>query len=249
MAGTEIDDATLMAFADGELDAASAARVAEAVAGDPDAAARVELFRRTRAVLSAAAGMRPAGPVPEALLARVQATLAEARARAAPEVVPLRPKRGPAAWGMALAASLALAVGVAGGFRIARGPAGDAAPGLSLAALGGRDVAAALARLPSGARTAIPGGEMAAVASFRSSAGETCREVEIDPEAGNTVVAVACHTGRGWDLRLAVAAAAAEGGYAPASSLEVLDAYLASTEAGAPLSLEEEAAALAALSR
>lgn len=48
-----LDDATLMAFADGMLDSAEAARVRARIATDRQAQARVALFRGTRALLGA----------------------------------------------------------------------------------------------------------------------------------------------------------------------------------------------------
>lgn len=255
MTGSEFDDATLMAFADGELDPALAARVAAVVAQAPAAAARVALFRDTRAVLRAAAA-RPLDPVPDALMARVRATLDSAGAAtpAPARVVPLaahRPRRIPA---MALAAGLALAVGVAGGFLLARGPGTPVGPGTGtpvpvLAALGAADVAAALSSAPSGEVRAVAAGELVPVATFLSGIGETCREFTLAGATGDSVTAVACHGGNGWDLRLAMVAATAGDGYAPASAPEVLDSYFAATEAGAPLSPEDEAAALAGLKR
>lgn len=63
------------------------------------------------------------------------------------------------------------------------------------------------------------------------------------------MVSVACHDGRGWQRRLSNAATAAAGdtGYAPAASLKALEACLTATNAGTPLSVDKEAAALSAL--
>jgi anti-sigma factor RsiW len=259
MTGPEFDDATLMAFADGELAPALAARVAAAVAQDPAAAARVALFRDTRTVLRAAAA-RPLDPVPDALMARVRATLDSAGpATPAPaRVVPLAAHRPSRVAATALAASLALAIGAAGGFLLARGPSAPAkqaaGPGAGtpiplLAALGAADVAAALSSAPSGELRTVAAGELVPVATFLSGTGETCREFTLAGADGDTVTAVACHGGDGWDLRLAMVAEAAGAGYAPASAPEVLDHYFAMTAAGAPLSPEDEAAALARLAR
>ena len=44
-------DETLMAYADGELDAAAAARVAAAAEHDPNVRARIDSFRRSREVV------------------------------------------------------------------------------------------------------------------------------------------------------------------------------------------------------
>lgn len=251
MTGSEFDDATLMAFADGELDPALAARVAAVVAQDPAAAARVALFRDTRAVLRAAAA-RPLDPLPDALMARVRATLGNAgTAMEKPAaVVPLAPNWPNRA--LALAASLALAIGAAGGFLLARGPGGPDGPGGGaavpvLAALGAAEVAAALSAVPSGEVRAVTAGELVLVATFRAGTGETCREFTLTDAGGETVTAVSCHHGAGWDLRLAMVTDGAGVGYAPASAPAVLDTYLAATEAGAPLSPADEAAALADL--
>jgi hypothetical protein len=116
-----------------------------------------------------------------------------------------------------------------------------------LAVLDRPDVAAALSQLASGDSRELPGaGRLTAIASFRDQAGSFCREVEHDALSGDTLVAVACRDGGRWAVRLAVAAGPAEG-FAPASSLETLDAWLAATGAGAPLAAADEAAALAGL--
>jgi hypothetical protein len=60
-------------------------------------------------------------------------------------------------------------------------------------------------------------------------------------------VAVACHGGGAWDVPFTVAAGQADGGYAPASSLEALDAYLAAVGAGPPLEPAAEREALSAV--
>ena len=49
-----IDDETLMAYADGALDAVAAARVAARASGDRDTAARIAMFRQTGAMARAA---------------------------------------------------------------------------------------------------------------------------------------------------------------------------------------------------
>jgi len=76
MTGHDFSDETLMAYADGALDAETARRVAEAAARDAAVARRIALFRDTGALLAQARAARAAPPVPGALMARARAALA-----------------------------------------------------------------------------------------------------------------------------------------------------------------------------
>lgn len=250
------DDAVLMAFADGELDAAAAAAVAAAAAADPSVAARVAMFRQTRTLAQAAL---PAEPVPDALAARIRA-LAAGAAPADPDpasgtpasgtVVPLRPRAAappPAAWRpAALAASLALAVGLGAGWLAGRqgntgGPAGADVAAIDAA------LSRALDTLPAGGTAPGAGGAtVRVIASFAGGDGAFCREAEVEGAAQVRVV-VACRAGDGWALRLATVSPAAGGGFLPAGSAEAVEAWIAATGAGPVLSPEDEAAALARL--
>jgi hypothetical protein len=243
----EFGDETLMAYADGELDAETARAVEAAAATDAELAQRIAVFSRTRDILGELARARPLEPLSPALGARVEEALRAARPAQSETVVPF-PRRtvaAPAYRPMAAAAALALAVGVAGGFLVSQAMGARETGGLSIAALDVPGIPDALDTLPSGERVAIADGEVAAIASFLNADGELCREFEFDRTGRDTVVSVACRTAEGWDPRLAIVAPAAdETGYAPASSLETLDAYLGAIGAGAPLTPEEEAAAL-----
>ncbi|MCL7465109.1 hypothetical protein [Phaeovulum sp. NW3] len=264
-------DDLLMAYADGVLDDATARDVEAAMAADPDIAAQVAMFARTAELLRADAA-RPAPPVPDALRARIEATLAAARQtpgaaaapaptsagatilpflrRAAPAAAARPAAARPAAARLALAASIALAVGLGAGFWAGQtGKPQGVTGGLRIAALDSPDLPATLASLPSGQVATLPNGDrIAAIASFRNGAGEFCREFEQDGVDGRTLVSVACHGGADWDIRLAIAAPRADAqSYAPASSLETLDAFMAATEAGAPMPPDEEQDALDAL--
>jgi hypothetical protein len=260
-----MDDETLMAYADGELDPATAAQVAAAAATDRDVAARIEMFRRTRAALAA---HRSAPPLPDAMAERLAerirsaaapvvapAAVATAEPAAAPSgatVVPL-PAHRPLVWPVALAASLALAVGLGTGLQL--GAPGEApVRGAAVTALDAPGLPEALATLPAGDRTTLPDGtELAMVASFRGPDGALCREFETVRADADTLVSVACHDGSGtgpaWDVRFALAAAPDSGGYAPASSIEALEVWLDVAGMGESLTLEDEAAALAGLGR
>ncbi len=57
---TRLDDETLNAYADGELEADERARVEGALAGDPDARSRLEAIRRVSLLGRAAAALFPA---------------------------------------------------------------------------------------------------------------------------------------------------------------------------------------------
>jgi anti-sigma factor RsiW len=242
-------DEELMAYADGELAEDRAAELDLALAGDDALAARLALFVDTRAM--SAEALRPMldDPVPAHLVQRVRdLAAADAAAAQATNVVafPARSAARPI-WQLPVAASIALAIGLGAGLML-QGPGGTDAP---LQVAGNLDPALteALETLASGASLTLPdGARVEAIATFRSEDDALCREFEHDQTSGTTVVSVACHDGQGWQTRLAIAAAAAdETGYAPASSMEALDAYLTATNAGAPLSVDDEAAALSAL--
>jgi hypothetical protein len=235
-----MDDEMLMAFADSELDGEAAAVVAAAVAADPALAARLAAFRHSRAAVAAAFGALPKAPVPDPIADRIRALAAEAAAPS--NVVALPQRRTIPIWQLPIAASIALVAGLTAGHLLLP------APGTTTALLDDPEVASALTKLPSGARMVLDNGaQVALIATFENGDRVICREFEFDQPDGVTTVAVACRTEAAeaaWDLRLAIAADAGAEGYAPASSLEALDAWLVATGAGAPLSAEEEAAAL-----
>lgn len=250
-----ITDEMLMAYADGELDAEAAARVEAAMATDDSLGARMARMAEARAAVRRAYQVAP--PVPAALEARVREMIAakvaaDRQAQAAPpaasNVVDLASRRRVVPfWQLPAAAMLALAVGAGSAWLAA--PEGGGAAGLQMAGLEDPGLRAALASLPSGETARLEGGgRFVAIASFRDSEDRLCREFEHDQADGRTLVAVACRDAADWDLRFAIAAAGVDPeGYAPASSLEALDAYLTATGAGAPLSAADEAAALQAL--
>ncbi|MCF3642100.1 anti-sigma factor [Rhizobium sp. TRM95111] len=263
MSEPRLDDEMLMAFADGELDDDAMAKVEEAMAADPAIAERVALFMESRTV--AADHLKPLAdePVPDALLAAVRDMAAraarEAPARSAPSAdnVLTFPKRqaqrafsGTSAyrWGMGLAASLAILLAGAGGYLLG-GLAGEAGTPTELAVLGDPVLRTALDTLPSGSEVTLSGDAGAArlVSSFRDKAGALCREFELKRATGGNTVSIACRTGEAWRTHLVVSLPGGEGGYAPASSVAAVDAWIEATEAGSPLAAEEEKTALATL--
>jgi len=135
----DLDDATLVAFVDGELPAAQRAAVADALAQDPGVATRVELLRRSAVSLRRAYQSVLDEPVPMRLIRAVSEhrTREFARRRmAASWTGRLAGWLGFSSWrGLALvaaAAAIALAIGAsfdggdAGGYRMAG--TGDTGP-------------------------------------------------------------------------------------------------------------------------
>ena len=244
-------DETLMAYADGELDAETARAIDLAAQSDEGIAKRIAMFSRTRDLLGDVARARPLEPLSPDLETRVAALLRDKGEEKDPEtVVPFRPRTpvAPAFRPLAAAAALAFAVGIVGGFVVSQAMGDREQGGLQFASLETPQLSDALDAVPSGQRVTMDLGEFSAIASFLNADGEICREFEYDRMELDTVVSVACRTETGWQPRLAVVASGSDDtGYAPASSLETLDAYLMAIGAGAPMSAEEEAEALLAL--
>jgi hypothetical protein len=241
---TEFDDATLMAYADGALEPEETRRVAEAAAADPAIAARIDMFRETGALLGALGAARPEAPLPDDLARKVEQTLADARHD--DTVVPLR-RPNPGWRPAALAASVALIVGAVGGIVASLSLRGPESAASSLALLDAPGIGDALDSLPAGSRGAAGDGEVVIVSSFLTDAGTFCREFEFDRAGGGSIVSVACREDGAWAARFAVVTQGADApGYAPASALATLDAFLVTIGAGQPLSAEEEAARLSA---
>lgn len=245
-------DEILMAYVDGELSPDEAARVAADVARDPAIAARVRALDASRAAVVAAF---PLEPVPDDLVARIRAVAVAARtvesAEATDETFARRtarsnvlpfavPKRVPF-WQLPVAAGIALVAGLS--FALLRQDgAATVVTGFGLLETAG--LADALGSVPSGEEVAVIGGQLSVIASFEAGDGVLCREFELDEPGGRTVVSVACRDGGEWDMRFAVAAQADDSGYAPASSLDSLEAWLVAIDAGPPMDPENEAAVL-----
>lgn len=225
----------IAAWVDGELEPEAARRIGAIVVSDPEARVAAQRVEATNRALRAAFADTLAAPVPAALTAAV---LAE------PGKVAMltRPARR-VVWGpAALAASVALAVGVGLGALVpgSGGPAGVAV------AVGpaGPLVAAALEGSPGGAEA--PGG-LRPLASFRIADGRICREFE----TAEAAVGLACRGEAGWTVALMAAPpepAAARGGYVTAGAVfaDAVGAALDALDAGPALSPDEEAAAIAA---
>lgn len=228
----QIDDETLMALADGELDRAEAARISEAIADDPEAQARLRRFAETRPRLKALAAEGPARQADDALIARIRAAGVAPQAPAALAPPPAaNANRAP--WAAVAAALTAAVVGL-GWWQM-----GDAPDGLPRAEV------AALDSLRSGQATVLEDGrDLTVIASYRTAEGAFCREYETARDASLTVT-VACREGGDWQRQFASDMVATDS-YVPASGdIAALDDWLADTGAGDPMTPEDEAAALA----
>jgi hypothetical protein len=209
-----IDDDTLQAYVDGELDASSAARIDAALAYDAVLARRVQQAREVRAQLRAAFDPVLDEAIPAHLSALLQSPSAPAAAPAAPHALPVRGRgigtarhRATRRWlvpGAALAASVALlAVGLWWWQ-----PAGDL-----IRTQGGQSFAAgALTRaldetLASEPKAHAP---VAIGLSFRSTDGRICRTFVLRTPPARA--GLACHGDAGWALPVLSTVAPTEGG-------------------------------------
>jgi anti-sigma factor RsiW len=251
----EFDDETLMAFADGEADAVTRARIMRVMAGDPDIAARVEMFRASRARVSGALKPLFDETVPPALKMSVEAMIerdVEARAQKAAvgnKVVSLHAQRAKrksllaAPWFAPLAACIVLSVGAAAGYAV--GVKMPAQYETDFASIRDPAIMQALYDTPSGKQIDLPasGRTLEPVLSFQLEDGTLCREFKLRELNSKGVISIACLESNRWQTHLVMAATRPEEGYVPAGSAETIDAYLASIHAGSPLdgTAEEEA--------
>ncbi|WP_163878304.1 anti-sigma factor family protein [Rhizobium laguerreae] len=241
MSKKDFDDETLMAFADGELDETQSRALEEALASNEALCERLAVFLDSRQLVGDALKPLIDEPVPEALLASVHRMADEVRHQKPQDnVVSFRPKQQQQTmrrWLVPVAASLVAIVTGVVGFALGRiNPS---------ASNSGAEIAAVLDREVSGRDVTLSSPEtvLHVVASFRDERGELCREYELKQPKSSTLT-VACRQNGAWATRLALTSAKADG-YVPASSQETIDAYLASIQAGEPLSPEEEREVLA----
>lgn len=245
---TRPDDETLMAFADGALDAERHAEVARYLETDAEARALVEDFRRSAELVRGAFDEALAMPPNDRLVDLIRSgptsgvTSGAAVSDAASPVLSLDgrrktrlPSRGwqPAA----LAASLALVVGAGLGWFAGGGGGGDGGDRAAFqVAIGNVPGSSELGRLletrPSYSETFVGAGEarrrLVVVATFRDRASRPCREFEVtaaDQDQRPLGIGVACREPSGvWDVEgLAqpiVAEVASNGAMKPASGMQ-----------------------------
>lgn len=227
-----IDDATLMAYADGELDAAARAEVEAAIAADPTLQARMAAHRELRATVAGTYAGVTDEPVPDRLTTMLQPRAEVVDFATARERREAQPAPWP--WRQWAAIAATLVVGVLAGRMIElRSPA--------IIARDGEFVAQGKLADALDTELASAGGTVGL--SFRNRAGDYCRTF-----SGEGLAGVACRDDGGWGVRTAVTAApSAAGDYRMAGSgtpPEVLRSVEAMID-GEPLDAAAEAAARA----
>ena len=233
-------DETLMAYADGELEADQRAEIAAAIASDPELARAVERHRALAARVRADYGDIASEPVPDrlsALLGQVRpATVTHLAARREASAAPTRRWRT-VQWALAASVVVALFVGVLMLHE----------PTAPYASVDGRLVARGkLDRALTTELAALPGGSDVNIGiSFRDREGRFCRTFHLQQDA--PVAGLACFGDAQWELAVLADAPAQEAGMrtAAAMPLEVLQAVDAAID-GEPLDAQAELAARAA---
>jgi anti-sigma factor RsiW len=207
-----IDDDILMAFADGELDEVSRARVERAVAEDPALRARLAQQRKLRATLAAFYGPTAEEAVPERLRAMLETNVVAFPAAKARQARPIWQSLAALAatllLGLALGRTLLMPaggpVGIENGTMVAQGPLAAAL-----------DTQLASAQAP-GAATRIG-------TSFAAADGRLCRTFD-----GAAMAGVACRGEQGWQLMMTSAGSGGpRGDYRQAGSVNPLVAQAA----------------------
>jgi hypothetical protein len=246
MPRTELSDEMLMAYADGELDAANADRVDRALREDPAIAVRIAGFLRSRRLSRAALGPVP-GPVPPVLESAMRG-LSTAAAKPSGGGTTARPElhRWLEWWRrsfLGLGAGLAGAVALAGlaGYLLAPGHLSVPPANGLVALLELPETGSALSTVLTGETKSLGGGRLRAIATYRLPDGAVCRDVVLDRN-DEAAEAVACRSTseQRWKLRVAVLTDAGGDGYAPASGKSVIDSFLELQGAQSPTTGEAE---------
>ncbi|KFG91278.1 Anti-sigma factor [Sphingobium herbicidovorans NBRC 16415] len=226
---TDIDEAMLIAWVDGELDDVTRRRVERAVADDPALAARLEMHRRLRQRISGHYAPVAAEPLPTSLH-----MLLSDSAKVAPLTRPMAVRWRNWGIGGAIAASLILGLGIgrmSGGLS---GPVAVTNDGMVAKGLLASALDTQLASAQEGAPIRIG-------LSFRREGGGWCRSFE-----GRSISGVACREGQGWQVRQLISGQRSAADYRQASSddsriLATVDALME----GAPADAVQEKAARA----
>lgn len=246
----EARDIMLMAYVDGELDAATAAEVERGLRANPALAARAEEFRRSSRLAREVFAGFIRQPLPQRVAACADEEVAEGKGAAENSLAHLAPP--PRRWDwqgvrrplQALAASLLLLLAGGAGYLLGRD-----APQVSWQGAGGlltasADLRAALEREASGAEVELPGeGRLRILASYPVE-GDVCRAFDLTGGQG-ALRGLACRGGGAWPVTLAVSQPGAAG-YEPAAdgASGSLAAWLDGRGALPALSPEDERRAL-----
>lgn len=230
-----VTDEMLMAYVDGELSPADAARIDAAVAADEVLAARLARHRRLAGAVAGAFADVAGEPVPDRL---ADAASGGGKVVSLDAVRQSRARPSPGQWGLMAAG---LVAGLAVGVSLPRGPA----------PLVGGDMRARgqlAAALDSQLASAPEAGALVRVGlSFRARDNGYCRTFTVTK--GEGPAGLACRDGDGWTVRMAVArAAAAPAGDYRTAAADTPPEIIAAAQAimlDAPLDAGGEAAAKA----
>ncbi|WP_299472521.1 hypothetical protein [uncultured Roseibium sp.] len=241
---TNMTDEIIMAYADGQLSDADARKVEIAAEADETIRQKIRMFKETASQLKTAAAELP--PIPDALAERISSMLgtdgAEPEAPGQDNVVRFARRNWIRQWPTAIAASITLVAGLAAGMAI--GPFGGSKinPPFGITALADPEIAVALSSIESGSSAVLgSGATLNVIASFVDADNTLCREFDYEAVNGPSIVSVACHVGDAWHPKIAIAANTEQSAnFAPASSLEALETWLATSGFGDPLEPEEE---------
>jgi hypothetical protein len=233
MPNPPIKDETVMAYADGELDATASEELEWEAEHDPEIGKRVVSFLRSRRLVKSALPIRsddlagnPLPPIP---------------VETEPDG-PMAAAAGPRRRGLRALAGV-IAAGCAG---VLFGAAffGQSDLDSPAAALEARPTQVALDTLLTGEETVSGPARLRAIATYLLSDGQLCREVTVTiaDKAGDAVV---CRTDEGWSTRIAVIGPASSDYETAGGDGDPVDEYLRQIQAGVALSPEAEKAALA----
>lgn len=224
-----IDETEVMAFVDGELDAAATARIEAAMASDQALRGEVERHRRLRDAAHLAFADILGETPPAALIDTIKAgskpaEVVDLDAVRAARAKPGAPRPSVARFWQAGAIAATLVIGVAAGRMVGVGSAPNASAGGFLAADPG------LTQALGAVGPAAPGAVTRVGFSFRNHAGEYCRTFETRRD--QAISGVACHDDQRWSVRVAAAGPTipAAGAYRMAAS-DTPPAVLAAVDA------------------
>lgn len=231
----KIAEETLMAYVDGELDPAAAARVEAALVDDPELAAAVARERALRQRLQSAFGRIAEEPVPERLVAAARGETAQ------PQVAMSAHTRRRGTWRYWGAMAAGILVGVLFGRMLPDLGSSTWESGPDGVLLASGELAKALdtqlASAPAAGATTIG-------LSFKASNGEYCRTfTTTQPHA---LAGMACRGPQGWQVPTLMEAQSASAGEMRTASSGLPSALLDQVDArmqGEPLDAEGERAA------
>lgn len=232
-----INDDILSAFLDGELSAHEMAAVQDAIANNAETAIRFEQLASVNALVQKQAALIDQTPMPAAVLALLQENDTAAVAHNVVELSLFRKAKQQTVNVLrehaALAASIALVVGFAGGQWLSDGQ--TPANGVSAQF-------AALDNTPSGQQIALSDGSALTIRfSFVDTSSRFCRQYQVQDSTGSSEN-LACRDLSGWELVASARSSALSGmeTYTPASGPRLLDGLLDVMMSGQALNQVEE---------